>query len=948
MSPGREAQASRLPLVEREAEAARIRAAVDAACAGRGSTLLITADPGIGKTVLLRHALDHASDGTFAVLKADAREFEQQYPYGVVLQLFERIVAEQPDDNVLSGAASLAARLFSPNDQPAETDAPAEPFPILHGLYWLVANLAEQGPLVIGIDDAHWTDIASLRFIHYLTQRLDDLPICLLLTARPAWSWPPELRQLADAASTESVQLPGLSLAAVEELVAANGLDQTDALARDVWHATRGNPFFISELLRHVASGGGDARGIVASETLTRWVLARIERAGPAGRRTAEALAVLGGAAPLPALAALAGLAHEPVRDAVAGLVDRGIVQANGEVAFVHPIVQDCVYDSIQPVRRGEMHLAAAQAAAVDPAEIDAAAVHLLSAPHSGEAWIVDLLATAAQRALDRAAPETAADYLQRALAEPPGIERRTELLQSLAAAESATGNAIAAAEHLEAALALSTDVFERASILYRLGQARLGSALWDAALGDFQRGIDELTGAGEGADALRAELRAGRNAARIMSMQGRDSMAQELAEMLSTPRLPASARHLAASVGFGAAAQAASPARQQIELIQRSLAGATIEELLDSGQTVELSAGVLLAADDLEADVAMLTAAIEAAQRAGHYAKFCAVSYCRSWPNVFRARLAEAVTDGQAATGGLDRGWEMFYPAAASALAMAHIERDNLDEAERALQMDQRRWSEALDYRFLVPSVRGRLLEARGEIDAAIRVYREADAVARAAGIINTGIILPSAPRLAILLARSGNHDEASALIGEQLDIARRWEAPRFLGMVLRAAGLVEGGEPGMALVRESVTVLETSPSKLELIRSMLSLGAGLRRGGRLTEARDWLRRTIDAAHHTGARLLERQAAEELRLAGARPRRYQLTGVGALTPAELRVASMAAEGRTNREVAQALFVTTKAVEYHLGNAYRKLGIGSRAELASVLGGEQAQSLVAG
>jgi DNA-binding CsgD family transcriptional regulator len=117
-----------------------------------------------------------------------------------------------------------------------------------------------------------------------------------------------------------------------------------------------------------------------------------------------------------------------------------------------------------------------------------------------------------------------------------------------------------------------------------------------------------------------------------------------------------------------------------------------------------------------------------------------------------------------------------------------------------------------------------------------------------------------------------------------------------------------------------------------------MLSLGAALRRAGQLTEARELLRRTLDAAHRCGARLIGRQAAEELRLAGARPRRYELTGVGALTPAELRVASMAAAGRSNRDVAQALFVTTKAVEYHLGNAYRKLGIATRSELPGALG----------
>jgi DNA-binding CsgD family transcriptional regulator len=245
----------------------------------------------------------------------------------------------------------------------------------------------------------------------------------------------------------------------------------------------------------------------------------------------------------------------------------------------------------------------------------------------------------------------------------------------------------------------------------------------------------------------------------------------------------------------------------------------------------------------------------------------------------------------------------------------------------------------------------RGRVAEARGDLPAALSAYRSVTEVCESLGLRNSDVILPFRGLLAVQLARTGNaaeRAEAERLVADDLSIAEVWDTSRYRGTALRAAGLVEGGDSGVELLRQSVALLEQSESILERLKATLSLGAALRRAGRLTEARDWLRRTIDEAHRCGARLIEQQAADELRLAGARPRRYELTGVGALTPAELRVASMAAEGRTNREVAQALFVTTKAVEYHLGNAYRKLGIGSRAELASVLGGEQPQSLVAG
>jgi DNA-binding CsgD family transcriptional regulator len=274
----------------------------------------------------------------------------------------------------------------------------------------------------------------------------------------------------------------------------------------------------------------------------------------------------------------------------------------------------------------------------------------------------------------------------------------------------------------------------------------------------------------------------------------------------------------------------------------------------------------------------------------------------------------------------------------------MAHLERDELEDAERVLEMDAERWAGALDYLLLVPGAHARILEARGEIQAAIASFRQAEAVAAAGGLRNTGIILTSRAPLAILVAQVGERAEAQAIVAEELEVARAWDAPRFLGIGLRAAGIVEGGERGIELLRESVEAFERSPALLEKIRAMLSLGQALRRAGRLTESREWLRRCLDLAQRCGATRMARQANEELRMAGARPRRLELSGVGALTPAELRVARMAASGRSNREVAQALFVTTKAVEYHLGNAYRKLGIVSRNELASALAGDEAEA----
>jgi DNA-binding CsgD family transcriptional regulator len=148
----------------------------------------------------------------------------------------------------------------------------------------------------------------------------------------------------------------------------------------------------------------------------------------------------------------------------------------------------------------------------------------------------------------------------------------------------------------------------------------------------------------------------------------------------------------------------------------------------------------------------------------------------------------------------------------------------------------------------------------------------------------------------------------------------------------------LIEGGKEGLALLEEAVEVLADSPAKLEHAKARTELGAALRRANRRSQARDHLRRAVELATICGALPLASRAESELLATGARPRRIALSGVDSLTPSERRVAELAAQGPTNREIAQALFVTPKTVEVHLSRVYRKLGISSRSQLAGALG----------
>jgi DNA-binding NarL/FixJ family response regulator len=232
-----------------------------------------------------------------------------------------------------------------------------------------------------------------------------------------------------------------------------------------------------------------------------------------------------------------------------------------------------------------------------------------------------------------------------------------------------------------------------------------------------------------------------------------------------------------------------------------------------------------------------------------------------------------------------------------------------------------------------MLGEVRGAVRAARGDRDGAIADLRETATIA---------IPLRAGPRmtrwrsrLALVLAEE-DREEALALAKEELDLSRAIDYREGEGVALRALGMLGGGD-GIEMLRESVAVLGEEASPVELARSRAELGAALRRGGRRSEAREWLREAAALAQRCGAERLEDRAREELRIAGGRPRRRALAGVDSLTPGESRVARAAATGATNREIAQDLFVSLRAVEMHLTNSYRKLGISSRAELAAAL-----------
>jgi DNA-binding NarL/FixJ family response regulator len=236
---------------------------------------------------------------------------------------------------------------------------------------------------------------------------------------------------------------------------------------------------------------------------------------------------------------------------------------------------------------------------------------------------------------------------------------------------------------------------------------------------------------------------------------------------------------------------------------------------------------------------------------------------------------------------------------------------------------------------------VQGRLRAIEGHLDEGLETLLACERVARETRSPNPAVNLPWRSEAALLAAHLGAEDRAQKLFAEEVRLARAFGAPLALGVALRTAGLLTRGADGLEHLANAIGVLERAGTNLELARTLTEQGASLRRAGLRRDARAPLRRGLDLATSCGAVALSRRAREELVAAGARPRRERISGIEALTASELRVAQLAARGLTNRQIAQALFVTMRTVSAHLGHAYAKLDIGDRAQLAAVLSADR-------
>jgi DNA-binding CsgD family transcriptional regulator len=936
-------------LLERDSLLQAITAALDAVEEGSGQALLLEGHAGMGKTRLHEAALDEARRRGIRVLRAAGSELEQNLAFGVAGQLVRGLVGDLPAQArraFLAEAPERVRSLAGVGDELREPDDAAD-LTVSHGLFAVMAGAAESRPTLLAIDDLHWADVASLEFVLYVLHRLDELPVTLVMTRRPDPGGEPSeaLDRIASHPRVALEILSPLGEEAVHELaLAALGDRAEPALVQACAEVTGGNPFYLRELLLALAEEPDlsaaeltvRARGLVP-DAVIRSLRVRVGRLGSDAAALARAVAILGHDVPLRRAAALSALAPEAAAAAADALAGVEVLLAREPLRFMHPLVQHAIEQDIPLFERASRHLDAARLLHAEGENVERVAAHLLLAHAGGDGWVVEQLRAAAREA--RAA-QPAVRYLERALAEPPAPEVRGEVLAELGAAEAALGRP-AASEHLAQAAAATSDSRRRAELALQLGRAFDAQGRHEEAAHAYDEGLAVL--APRPTDGPELELRDQLEASFITTASiipdlqplALERSAAVVAHAVKGPRTQGQ-RLLLAQAALHATTTGES-AHNAAELAERAWdGGRMLEQANPQWLGWRMVAGAFLLNGELESAIAVADAALEDARRRSWPLAFATASYVRGLPLLWQGRVTDAMADLELARDARRFGWHQFARSAAAHYALCLIERGEFDRAEEVLAEDGplQEPQDLEDVLRLYSLAELRLVQARPReaLEAALSVGEIGERTVRYLGYCPWRI---TAAQAAAML---GERERALGLAEDALARAERTDVLHLRIRSRRVLGLCEQGARRIRNLRIAVRLGADAPPRLETIRALLDLGAALRRENRRAEAREPLEQAADMASRGGAVALNERARVELAATGARPRREAfLSGPASLTPSERRIAELAALGQSNREIAQALFVTPKTVEYHLRNTYRKLDIQTRQELREAL-----------
>ncbi|MFF2616078.1 LuxR C-terminal-related transcriptional regulator [Kitasatospora sp. NPDC058046] len=892
-------------LLERDEVLGTASAAAAAARAGSGRWVLLSAPvSGMGRTAALEAIVRRQADGdAVRVGRARGVPEETAFPFGLVRQLFA-------DDEAV----------------PFSVAAGADEQRLFHGLVTRLTRSAAERPVLLAVDDLHHADEPSRRWLGYLARRIAEIPVLLVLTERADPSGPAPF----PPATGTAVALPALSVPAVIRLARDAGLDQRSTVA--CVEAGIGNPALVRALVADFADGALPRPSATPSRSRFRDTIARwLGRADPCVRHACLALAVAAeGGMPVGP-----GLLHQ-LSDLCTATRSPGERSARRISRLLdHPLAREAVLAVAAPEEIAALHTRVAELLDESGAPATAVASRLLRVERPGEAWMARSLSEAAEEAMRAGHVAESAAYLRHALSGPLDPDRRAALTMRLGALE-LPHNATAGIRRLRTGLELHTDLRDRATAATALCAAHVARRDPDTALEVLRR-------AGRGADDDELVQVLGTLGA-LVSSHDNDAWRGAVAGLRAlAPTAPPAIEPLVcgliteyeAGAGLCSAAEVLDRVRPRLAApvdprLRTAWLGsaATLLQWADRLDEARELTGQCLPAPPVPPDLTdvglqcLLSVRAEAALWAGEFDRVIAENAplveATAGQGVRLPHLAAMVATARRETGRRSAAWE----------AVALVGPSGSDSSWE--------WNE-LSY------TRALLHAADGDWQAALDDYLVCGAGQLAHDFVSP-VATPWRSGAALALVRLGRRDEARELAEEELRHARTWGTPRTVGRALRAHAAAVGGRLALCSLTEGAELLRPAAAPVELAEVLIDLGrahieAGSGRKGRdtLREAHAVALRLAGPAPETGGpapvgRLLG-AAEEALREGGVRNR----DGGHALSPAERRVAELAAAGHTNAQISSALCLTRRTVETHLTNAYRKLRIARRTQLVAAL-----------
>jgi DNA-binding CsgD family transcriptional regulator len=903
------------PLVGRESERARIDRLLLNACKGRSGVLVLSGEPGIGKSALLEYAVRRAEG--MRVLRVTGVEAAGEVPFGSLRKLLaplQDLFAKLPpaQRRALEGALG-----FSPTaSAPAAVHAAA---------FALLTGLAAREPLLCVIDDAHWIDSASADALAIVARRLDADPIAALFAVREGEGF--------DGRGLTTIRLEGLPPDEARRLLARRARRRVARTVADrLVRETGGNPLALLELPELLS-----ARQLAGAEHLPA-PLPLAASLQPLFRRRAECLPPRSRTALLIAAASdseetalleAAGARRDDFEPAVrAALVE----VADGRVSFRHPLVRSAVYQAATPTERRRAHEALARVLG-DPAEADRRAWHRAAAAVGPSEELADELERAASAAASRGGLAAEATMLQLAARITAADDRRGRRLVGAARAAWAAGKRAETEALLEEALPLIDDPLVRAdaqelraTLLKRQGQAE---AAHELLVGEAARV--------EPVDALRA-ARMLAQATHVFFRRERVAPALALAERacaLVGPEIAAADLELSSTLVWAQLHLGHAEEGRRLALRAAALA----EQRRDVAIVPQI-AWALSWVEEYDRARAIIERVVAEERRAGALGDLAYHLFYVADLEYRLGRLGRAYAAAQEASALAEQtGRELHLMVALTALATVEAVLGRAEDA-RAHATDALALAGSMYNLYFVTQANAALGLLELGVGRAYEAARHLDLVARA--FADTDVVEPSLlewmPNLVEARIRAGRLEEAAEALAAFGARAEATDRTWALAATARYRGvLAEDEESADEEFRRALALHERNPRVLERGRTQLCFGERLRRAGRRREARVQLRAALSTFDRIGAIPWAERARAELAATGETARRRHPAAAERLTPRELQVALAVGTGHTNREIAALLFLSPKTIEYHLASVYRKLAVRSRAQLVRVL-----------